>query len=43
MARTIRAIERNQAEVFPDRFAWLGQLTKRYAPIALNWLSLIKV
>lgn len=43
MARMIRAIERNQAEVFPDSFAWLGQLTKRYVPVALNWLSLVKV
>jgi short-subunit dehydrogenase len=39
MAKTIRAIERNQAEVFPDIFAWLGQGLKRYFPFALNWLG----
>ncbi|RZM77754.1 SDR family NAD(P)-dependent oxidoreductase [Leptolyngbya iicbica] len=43
MAKTIRAIERNQAEVFPDQFAWLGQGIKRYFPFALNWLGQLKV
>lgn len=43
MARTIRAIERNQTEVFPDQIAWLGQMVKRHCPVALNWLSLIKI
>lgn len=43
MARTIRAIERNQTEVFPDQYAWLGQWVKRYCPVALNWLSLVQV
>ncbi|MEM6256190.1 MAG: SDR family NAD(P)-dependent oxidoreductase [Cyanobacteria bacterium P01_D01_bin.156] len=41
MAKTIRAIERNQAEVFPDNFAWAGQWIKRYVPFALSWLRLI--
>jgi len=43
MAKTIRAIERNQAEVFPDQVAWLGQGLKRYFPFALNWLGQLKV
>jgi short-subunit dehydrogenase len=43
MAKTIRAIERNQAEVFPDQFAWLAQGLKRYLPISLNWLGYLKV
>ncbi len=43
MAKTIRAIERNQDEVFPDQVAWLGQGLKRYFPFALNWLGQIKV
>lgn len=39
MARTIRAIERNQDEVFPDRFALSGQWLKRYIPAATDWIS----
>ena len=39
MARTIRAIERNQQEVFPDAFAWSGHVLKRYVPGVLNWVS----
>lgn len=39
MARTIRAIERNQAEVFPDAYAWGGHLLKRYLPMVPHWLS----
>ncbi|MGF1459281.1 MAG: SDR family NAD(P)-dependent oxidoreductase [Leptolyngbyaceae cyanobacterium] len=43
MARTIRAIERNQAEVFPDKFAQVGQWLKRYFPIAFGGLGWLKV
>jgi len=32
MATTIRAIERNQNEVFPDKFALTGHWVKRYFP-----------
>ncbi|MEO1592431.1 MAG: SDR family NAD(P)-dependent oxidoreductase [Cyanobacteria bacterium J06632_22] len=32
MATTIRAIERNQNEVFPDKFALIGHWLKRYVP-----------
>jgi short-subunit dehydrogenase len=39
MARTIRAIERNQAEVFPDALAWGGQWFKRYLPVLPDWVS----
>lgn len=39
MARTIRAIERNQTEVFPDPYAWGGHLLKRYVPVVPAWLS----
>jgi short-subunit dehydrogenase len=39
MARTIRAIERNQTEVFPDTFARVGHLGKRYFPALASWLS----
>ena len=41
MAKTIRAIERNQDEVFPDNFALVGQWIKRYFPVAFRWLKLI--
>ncbi|MEM9804858.1 MAG: SDR family NAD(P)-dependent oxidoreductase [Cyanobacteria bacterium P01_D01_bin.56] len=41
MAKTIRAMERNQNEVFPDNFALVGQWVKRYFPGALGWLKLI--
>jgi short-subunit dehydrogenase len=36
MAATIRAIERNQNEVFPDKFALAGHWLKRYFPIAFR-------
>ncbi|PSN14277.1 short-chain dehydrogenase [filamentous cyanobacterium CCP5] len=39
MARTIRAIAVNQDEVFPDRYAWIGQGLKRYTPFVTRWLS----
>ncbi|MEM6519684.1 MAG: SDR family NAD(P)-dependent oxidoreductase [Cyanobacteria bacterium P01_D01_bin.71] len=39
MSKTIRAIERNQNEVFPDQFALVGQWLKRYFPAALGWLG----
>ncbi len=42
IAKTIRAIERNQNEVFPDKFALVGQWIKRYFPVALSWLGQIK-
>ena len=32
MATTIRAIERNQNEVFPDKFALIGHWIKRFSP-----------
>jgi len=35
MHRTIRAIERNQLHVFPDRIAYMVHLLKRFAP----WLT----
>lgn len=41
MAKTIRAIERNQNEVFPDNFALVGHWVKRYFPATLGWLKLI--
>lgn len=41
MAKTIRAIERNQNEVFPDNFALVGQWIKRYFPGAFSWLRWI--
>ncbi|MEM9137183.1 MAG: SDR family NAD(P)-dependent oxidoreductase [Cyanobacteria bacterium P01_F01_bin.42] len=39
MSKTIRAVERNRDEVFPDRFALVGQWVKRYFPGALGWLG----
>ena len=41
MAKTIRAIERNQNEVFPDQFALIGHWIKRYFPVAFSWLGRI--
>lgn len=42
MARTIRAIERNQDEVFPDKFALVGHWLKRYLPITFKALGRAK-
>ena len=39
MARTIRAIERNQAEVCPDAIASSGRLAKCYIPALPDWIS----
>lgn len=39
MSRTIRAIERNQNEVFPDLFALIGHWIKRYFPVIFNLLG----
>jgi short-subunit dehydrogenase len=39
MARTIRAIERNRAEVFPDAIASSGRLAKCYLPVLPDWIS----
>jgi hypothetical protein len=39
MARTVRAIERNQAEVFPDAIASTGRLAKCYLPALPDWIS----
>ena len=39
MATTIRAIERNQDEVFPDKFALTGHWVKRYFPFAFRGLG----
>lgn len=39
MARTVRAIERNQAEVFPDAIASSGRLAKCYLPALPDWIS----
>jgi short-subunit dehydrogenase len=39
MARTIRAIECDQTEVFPDAFAWGGHLLKRYLPLLPDLIS----
>lgn len=39
MATTIRAIERNTNEVFPDKFALIGHWVKRYFPLAFNLLG----
>lgn len=39
MARTIRAIERNQAELFPDAVAQVGHFSKRYWPALTHWVS----
>jgi short-subunit dehydrogenase len=39
MARTIRAIERNQSEVFPDAIASSGRLAKCYLPALPDWIS----
>ena len=36
MATTIRAIERNQNEVFPDKFSWVGHRIKRYFPFVFR-------
>lgn len=41
IAKTIRAIERNQDEVFPDQFALVGHWIKRYFPAALSLLGRI--
>lgn len=42
MATTIRAIERNQNEVFPDKFALVGHLVKRYFPVVFRVFSRVK-
>ncbi|WP_264326066.1 SDR family NAD(P)-dependent oxidoreductase [Romeriopsis navalis] len=42
IAKTIRAMERNQNEVFPDQFALVGQWLKRYFPVAFSWLGQIR-
>lgn len=39
MATTIRAIERNQNEVFPDKFALVGHWLKRYFSLAFRGLG----
>ena len=39
MAKTIRAIECNKKEVFPDSFALVGHWIKRYFPAVLNLLG----
>lgn len=39
MARTIRAVEGNRSEVFPDFFAWGGHYLQRYFPLSLRWLG----
>ena len=39
MARTVRAIERNQAEVCPDAIASSGRLAKCYLPALPDWIS----
>ncbi len=39
MAKTIRAIERNQHEVFPDKFALIGHWLKRYFPFIFGLLG----
>lgn len=36
MAATIRAIERNQNELFPDKFALVGHWVKRYFPFVFR-------
>lgn len=36
MAATVRAVERNQNEVFPDKFALVGHWVKRYFPVVLR-------
>ncbi|MFK8185987.1 MAG: SDR family NAD(P)-dependent oxidoreductase [Phormidesmis sp.] len=36
MAATIRAIERNQNELFPDKFALVGHWVKRYFPLVFR-------
>lgn len=41
MATTIRAIERNQDEVFPDKFALVGHWVKRYFPFTFRLLGKI--
>ena len=43
MAMTIRAIERNQDELFPDKFALVGHWVKRYTPFLLSLLNRSKV
>jgi short-subunit dehydrogenase len=37
IAATIRAIERNQNEVFPDKFALVGHWVKRYFPFVFRF------
>ncbi|MFQ4139956.1 SDR family NAD(P)-dependent oxidoreductase [Nodosilinea sp. PGN35] len=39
MTRTVRAIERNQSEVFPDAIASSGRLAKCYLPALPDWIS----
>ena len=39
MAATIRAIERNQDELFPDKFSLAGHWVKRYFPLTFRLLG----
>ena len=43
MAITIRAIERNQNEVFPDKFALVGHWVKRFFPSVFRLLDQAKL
>lgn len=43
MAAAIRAIERNQNEVFPDKFALVGHWVKRYFPLVFRVLDRVKL
>ncbi len=43
MAATIRAIERNQNEVFPDKFALIGHWVKRYFPFVFRSFNRINL
>ncbi|MGI0483899.1 SDR family NAD(P)-dependent oxidoreductase [Pantanalinema rosaneae CENA516] len=36
--RTLRGIERNQRQIFPDRFAYIIHLLQRFAPWLLDWI-----
>ncbi|MEM9090510.1 MAG: SDR family NAD(P)-dependent oxidoreductase [Cyanobacteria bacterium P01_F01_bin.53] len=42
MAVTIRAIERNQTEIFPDKFALVGHWIKRYFPLVFRLFDRVK-
>ena len=39
MAKTLRAILRNQLHVFPDKMAYSIQMLQRYFPGLLNWIG----